>query len=443
MKKVLSMLVAVLILLSASCSYFTVPDSELEASELASAKYPEMEHYPDADKMTQDAYANWSDSRAEFLAHSGDVSDRYIDFVVETSRSIVEEGENIVYSPMSLYMALSMLAETTGGNSRQEVLDLLQSESIENLRKEAQALFLSSYIDDGVSESILANSLWTNNLASESLGYKEETLNFLEEQYFADAFSGDMGDPEYDKQLQDWLNEKTGDFLEEAVSKEGFKADTILSLVSTVYYKSSWLNSFYEGANTQEIFHGVNKDQEVDFMHKSKYNAPYYVADNFSVLEESMEAEGGRMLFILPDEGVSPEDLINSESFSTFLNNKEELNYRTVNLSLPKFDVEQTIELNQHLESLGLNEILVPGIADFSSLAENSGQLYLSKAIQSSRVAIDEDGVTAASYTKLDVDTTAAPVEEETIDFILDRPFVFVILTEARNPMFIGVVNQL
>ena len=33
--------------------------------------------------------------------------------------------ENRVYSPLSLYMALAMLAELTDGNSRQQVLDLL------------------------------------------------------------------------------------------------------------------------------------------------------------------------------------------------------------------------------------------------------------------------------------------------------------------------------
>ncbi len=39
--------------------------------------------------------------------------------------------ENRVYSPLSLYMALAMLAELTDGNSRQQVLDLLDVPDLE------------------------------------------------------------------------------------------------------------------------------------------------------------------------------------------------------------------------------------------------------------------------------------------------------------------------
>ena len=56
-------------------------------------------------------------------------------------------------------------------------------------------------------------------------------------------------------------------------------------------------------------------------------------------------------------------------------------------------------------------------------------------------VAIDEEGVTAASYIELPAAGAAMP-PEEIIDFILDRPFLFVITNRYDLPLFAGVVNE-
>ena len=46
-------------------------------------------------------------------------------------------------------MALAMLAELTDGNSRQQVLDLLDVPDLETLRTRATALWQSHYVNDG------------------------------------------------------------------------------------------------------------------------------------------------------------------------------------------------------------------------------------------------------------------------------------------------------
>ena len=56
-------------------------------------------------------------------------------------------------------------------------------------------------------------------------------------------------------------------------------------------------------------------------------------------------------------------------------------------------------------------------------------------------MAIDEDGVTAASYILLEFGAGAAEPPEEIIDFVLDRPFVFAVCKE-RIPLFVGTVND-
>ena len=57
------------------------------------------------------------------------------------------------------------------------------------------------------------------------------------------------------------------------------------------------------------------------------------------------------------------------------------------------------------------------------------------------RVGIDEQGVKAAAYTLATRDGGSSTPDEE-VDFVLDRPFLFVITGVDGLPLFVGAVNQ-
>lgn len=80
-------------------------------------------------------------------------------------------------------------------------------------------------------------------------------------------------------------------------------------------------------------------------------------------------------------------------------------------------------------------------VADFSPMTSKVAEIFLSKADHAARVAIDEEGVTAAAYTVMMMAGAAAPPEEE-MDFVLDRPFLFAITGADGLPLFVGVVNR-
>ncbi len=58
------------------------------------------------------------------------------------------------------------------------------------------------------------------------------------------------------------------------------------------------------------------------------------------------------------------------------------------------------------------------------------------------RVTVDEEGVSAAAYTVMMADAGGAMPPEKEVDFILDRPFLFVITGNDGLPLFTGVVND-
>ena len=74
-------------------------------------------------------------------------------------------------------------------------------------------------------------------------------------------------------------------------------------------------------------------------------------------------------------------------------------------------------------------------------MTRDTDEIFLSQAKHAARVSIDEEGCTAAAYTVMAACGAAAPPEEE-IDFVLDRPFLFVITGPSGTPLFTGIVNR-
>ena len=251
-----------------------------------------------------------------------------------------------------------------------------------------------------------------------------------------------MGSAEFNKALQDWLNEQTGGLLSEQIGGIEMRAQTILALATTVYFRAMWSSEFNEAANTQEVFHAPDGDVTVEFMHQCGMGN-YYRGENFSAVYRALR-NSGSMWFILPDEGVSVDEVLASDEYMQLMLNPwdwDEVSTPEINFSVPKFDVSSQIDLIGGLKSLGVTDVFDPSISDFTPMTTDVDEIYISQALHGARVAIDEEGVTAAAYTVMTADAGAAMPDEE-IDFTLDKPFIYAITTNDNLPLFTGVVNN-
>ena len=346
--------------------------------------------------------------------------------------------ENRAYSPANVYMALAMLAETTDGESRAQILNLLGAESIESLRAQAGSVWNANYRDDGATKSVLASSLWLRD----GRDYRQQTVDSLARNSYASVFRGEMGSEAYDQALQRWLNEQTGDLLTEQAAQEHLDADTLLALATTINFRASWWGNFSEEATAPGVFHGAQGDETVDMMHQSDMLSCHY-GEGYAAVGLILQS-GGTMWFLLPDEGSSPEALLeNDEALTFFLERPKYLLEETplVHLTLPKFDVSSRISLLDGLQALGVTDVCDAAKADFSPLGETENA-YLSDATHAARVVIDEDGVTAAAYTLMAVGEGEAD-PGSAVTFTIDRPFIFVITGDQGLPLFAGIVNQI
>ena len=241
-----------------------------------------------------------------------------------------------MYSPLSLYMSLAMLAEITDGESREQVLGLLGAPDLETLRLQAQAVWKANYVNDGASTRILATSLWL----SEDVDFVQKTMDRLAETYHTSSYQVEMGTQGTNQALREWIIEQTGGLLQEQAQGLEFHVDTVLALASTVHYRAKWQSAFAPERTQGMLFYGFKRAVNYKFI-KQRSVLQYYQGENFSAVFLPMEGGGG-MWLMLPEEGGLPEELLNSGEVVRFLLNQEiweNSTYPMVDLIIPKMNI--------------------------------------------------------------------------------------------------------
>ncbi len=408
-----------------------------EASESRAMKRPDYDKYKDHNDWKAD-YDIWDAERMERSATVSEAKSSLNAFFTAGNKEFlqVSNAENKIWSPVNAYIGLAMTTELTTGQTRQQVLDALGAEDTDTLRKQVSAVWESVYQDDSHEISVLANSLWLEK----GLEYNQDAMDSLAYHYYASVYQGDLGSEKINKDIAAWLNNHTGNFLKDSTKNISLSPETIMSLYSTLYFQAKWSDEFNEGNNTDGVFHGPDGDIQAEYMNKKLKQMDYYWGETFSAVNLYLK-NGSRMWFILPDEGRSINDVLNDGTYMDMVlsNNYDNSKYMKVNLSVPKFDVASTLDLSTGLKNMGVTDIFTENVAEFTNLTSDL-PLYLTGANQSARVQIDEEGVKAAVYIELPAAGSAAP-PEEIIDFVLDRPFLFVI-TSDNIPLFAGCVNH-
>ncbi len=416
---------------------------------LAEAVYPEMPPYPNEDldyEVFDIQYESWEEFRKEYHYHKNTEYKASMDSFARKSMNAFLTGENsgnVLYSPINAYFSLGIMAEMTDGSSRNQILSLMDAPDIETLRDFSNTMWKSNYSDDGAITSIFANSVWLDD----SFTYNSDTLDILSDKYYASAFSGEMGGTEINTALRNWLNTQTGGLLKDEVSEIYLGPNNRIAQASTIFFRGKWDWKFNEELTEPDTFTAVDgKEITCDFMHSS-HESIYYWGEGYAAVNLPFSAYNNvKMWFFLPDEGMTADELIKSGAI-TDLTSKEyfEISDKKrliVNMAIPKFDASSSFDLREGLEDMGITDIFEGTKADFTPiLGENSEGVSVSKSNHSVRVVIDEEGCTATAFTVISADGAAAPPDDE-VDFILDRPFVFVITGVSNDPLFVGVINN-
>lgn len=395
-----------------SCSNETVDENVNEQDQTSSLKY---------------APITLSDEEVK-LTNSG------VDFAFNLFRNIEKDsGDNVVLSPFSVTMALSMLTNGTSGETLNEILTALgyDGSEISTLneynKKLIEGLTLPTFNETVFS---VANSLWVDD-AYEPFS---EYIADLQESYSAEVFKLSLYDAA--SQINEWCNAKTKGRISRVFGTEEKIVDPFL-LLNATYFKGAWDIPFNESLTYKGVFYPESgKSQSVDFLYSKSYRK-ICSNDYFTLLEMAYADNSFFFYVILPNEGKSVESCLENLNSTTWNSNLNALKSTPVDFKLPKFSINNEMILNDALKSLGIEKAQNPAEADFSKLA--SGRYAMGTCKQICNISVDENGTEAAAVTAFNVGATGEG--QEYVPFVANRPFLFVLSESSTGSiLFLGKV---
>ncbi len=338
----------------------------------------------------------------------------------KTVNSVTPKGENVIVSPYSAGVVLSMLEAGAEGNTKVELDNALNGTLFKAEDLDAEGLTVES-----------ANSIWISN----SYSVRDRYVAAMENDF--DAFVGnyDFSNPSILKMINDWCSEHTNGKITEIIDYLDPVLDKMI-LVNALYFNAPWVDAFNPDLTHDDVFHAVDGDRTVRMMYRK---AVYEYAEYQGFQIAGIPYEGGRysMYIILPPEDMDLDSniaYINESVYDTAMNM---LSPEEVSLTMPKFKLETSMVLDDALRKMGVNDAFSVA-AEFGGISDSGKVLTLGFVKQKCYIDVSEKGTEAAAVTGAQIRMTS--VRPETI-MNVDRPFVFMIADrEAENILFAGKI---
>ena len=339
--------------------------------------------------------------------------------------AIVEKGENVVVSPYSAGVALSMLAEGAEGETRAEFDNALNG-----------CIFKAE--DLGNNDTITvksSNSVWVDN----NFSIRNSYTNLLEKDFdaFIDALS--FADPATVKAINDWCAENTNGKIDEIIDR--LDPSAVMVLVNALYFNAPWEDEFSPENTYETDFHGQTKNSKVKMMSR---NGRMNYAEYYGCQMVELPYAGGRysMIVILPPAGMDADAMMQYLGESVYDMAMGMFQPRQVKFKMPKAKIETSLILNQALKNMGIKSAFTSA-ADFKGIAA-MGPLVLDQVKQKCYIDISEKGTEAAAVTSAQIRLTSMRPEPDTVEMTVDRPYLFVINDKTNdNILFAGKIVNL
>jgi serine protease inhibitor len=346
-------------------------------------------------------------------------------------------GENVIASPLSFFLALHLLSNGASGDSLAALKQCLGPVlgNPEGAELAAAVCRELSNLNQHV-ELWIANSLWVNKELVIKPGFVESAMR----KYGCLVANIDPLASTSVSTINSWVSSQTKGLIPNVVSK--IDSDFLLILINAVYFKGLWSEPFKAERTEDWIFNFASGATKIcQFMHQDNVFR-HLKTDCFEAAVLPYKGGRANMYLFLPHEDSSTAKVVSylEMHFEQVFAQFEEM---TGLVALPRFEMASSHGLNTVLEQLGLGGLLVSGVAEFQNLTE-TGDCYISEAIQKAFIKVDEKGTEAAAVTAIMMMCgSLAPTKVETFELILDRPFVFVIQDDISGMvLFYGIVEE-
>ena len=371
-------------------------------------------------------------------------------FSLELYKTLIDDennkNENVVCSPWSVAMVLTMLHDGANKDTAKEIRKALHFQG--NSKYFEKFLHMVAYNARAkekreMSSAALilesANSFW----AQSGYDFHEEYEELLENRFLAGLFSTDFsGNPsQAAKEINDWCSENTREQIKKFIDASDINPQQRMMLLNAVYFKARWESVFYRSETKAEWFHHadgtVSRTKMMNIKGDGKYYK-YYEGDDFKALKMDY-CGNAHMLILLPDEVDGLAKLESKLTLKTLRQIDNQSKGDRFKVKLPRFTFDTDSELISAMRKLGVNFAFDAAQADFSKMTDEKS-FYIDLLRQKAIIQVDEEGTVAAAISGAGA-LGGSPPKPKT--FYADRPFMFLIRENTDNGiLFMGRVHH-
>lgn len=366
-------------------------------------------------------------------------------FVFDLYHQLQSNKGNLVFSPYSIYTTFGMAASGAKGETATEMQKTLHyATSLAPFIGQISKKLTEGSTTKNAPVVTLANAIWI-----------QEGLPLLPpfQQAITGSYNAALEQVNFEKdvpvavrKINQWVAKQTQGRINQLLTTQELTKETRLVLTSAIYMKGQWNHPFERNLTKKGPFYLTDQHtRQVEMMHNTA-RYPVLIDETFAMIEipylnTSQKGPQLSMFILLPNDVQGLERVGKDLSYENWQKWKKKLQEKHVNLSLPKFRVDQRLDLNQTMIELGMVKAFSPQ-ADFSGITGQK-DLFINASVHKSFIRVDENGTEAAAATGVGMNLTSFEEPQEMINFIVDRAFLFMIVdTFTETILFIGHVTQ-
>jgi serine protease inhibitor len=360
-------------------------------------------------------------------------------FALELFNRLRTEPGNLFFSPFSISTALAITCEGARGETEKQMRQVLHLAGDPAKLRASFGELQHQLNEAGKTEGIelnIANALWAQ------LGHPflPAFVNTAKGSFDANINQADFKarpGPTRDE-INGWVAQKTKDKIRDILPPRSITEATRMVLANAIYFKGAWLNPFEKSHTSPQPFH-LSPTRQADAPLMLRFDQIKYAeTPEFQAVELPYRGQRLSMLVLLPRQLDGCAQLEEHLTPTLLARTITDLRAQKVQLFLPKFKLESSLDLNRTLSAMGMRDAFTSA-ADFSGM-DGTRLLFISSVFHKAWGEVNEEGTEAAAATAVVVGLTAVrksppppPV------FRADHPFLFFIRDTASSALlFMG-----
>ncbi|XP_071440479.1 serpin B6-like [Hetaerina americana] len=375
-------------------------------------------------------------------------------------------NQNLVVSPLGVWSLLAVIAEGASGNTESQLKATLNLPSDAGIVRRGYRSIWKAILHANRSSTTLecANAIFSD--ANRPL---LPDFEYLAETHYGATVRGVQlhNPPAAAETINSWVSSATHDRIRNVISASDI-VDAEIIMGNAVFFQGAWALPFNSTFTVNRPFYadyrrerlppsgksGLRQHDAVEEMVVASVPMMYQSGPfKFAVIDAlkaqilELPYEGGElsMLVALPKKGTSLAEVfarLRNTTLDTLLQMLESQSSvdveegDVIDVFLPRFTINTRVQLKEHLEKLGLEDIFNVARSDLRKLSHS--RLYVSKVLHQAEIKVAEEGTVASAVTVATINNFSMPTV-----FNANHPFLFIVIEKTTKAIiFAGKVSN-